>query len=257
MLVLPPKIGGIRHAMPGCVESIARDSCGNGCAAIRTMSPGTRGRAASPRAPRIRLPRGFTFAEHPDLRAPEARIIWRADIDPATLPVVIADHSAPVGEGVDLGPLAPWLRIATGVLGREHAVLSDGHRHLRLDVMTGSLLRARGAVWLHYEMWGAQTAARRLRTLERFLDLIRTGRFRAPLYPADPAVGRGLALLRVHDAHMSGASHREIGEALFGAQAVEAGWEGRTDHVRQRVRRMVKSARAMARGGYRLLMRSK
>src|SRR3546814_9505760 len=32
-------------------------------------------------------------------------------------------------------------------------------------------------------------SARRLRTLERFLDLVRTGRFRAPLYPADPQSG--------------------------------------------------------------------
>ena len=216
-----------------------------------------RRRAASPEVPRTRRHGGFTFAEHPDLPAPEARIIWRADIDPATLPVVIANRSAPVEEGIELGRLLPWLRIATDTMGREHAVLSDGLRHLRIDIMAGSLTHARGAVLLHYEIWGSQTAARRLRTLERFLDLVRTGRFRAPLYPADPAIGRGLALLRVHDARASGASHREIGEALFGALAVEAGWEGRTDHVRQRVRRLVKSARAMAQGGYRLLMRSK
>ncbi|WP_257538980.1 DUF2285 domain-containing protein [Sphingobium sp. CFD-1] len=135
--------------------------------------------------------------------------------------------------------------------------LTDGRRHLRLDITDGSLIRSEGAIMLRYEMWGAKTAARRLRTLERFLDLVRTGRFRAPLYPIDPAIGRGLALLRVHDARAAGASHHEIGEALFGAQAVEIGWEGRSDHVRQRVRRMVKSARAMAEGGYRLLIRSK
>lgn len=244
--------------MPGCAASTVRDSCGNGCAAIRTMSPGMRRRAVSPEAARIRRLGGFTFAEHPDLRAPEARIIWRADMDPAILPVVIAaNHSAPAEEGIELGRLAPWLRIAADTMGLEHAVLSDGHRHLRLDVVAGSLIRARSAVLLHYEIWGSQTATRRLKTLERFLDLVRTGRFRAPLYPTDPAIARGLALLRVHDARMSGASHREIGETLFGPQAVAAGWEGRTDHVRQRVRRMVKSARAMAQGGYRLLMRSK
>src|SRR3546814_11496831 len=67
--------------------------------------------------------------------------------------------------------LLPWLRIATDTMGREHAVLSDGLRHLRIDIMAGSLIHARGAVLLHYEIWGSQTAARRRRTLERFLDL--------------------------------------------------------------------------------------
>src|SRR3546814_10850161 len=92
---------------------------------------------------------------------------------PISLPVVIANHSAPVEESIELGQLLPWLRIATDTMGREHAVLSDGLRHLRIDIMAGSLIHARGAVLLHYEIWGSQTAARRLRTLERFLDLIR------------------------------------------------------------------------------------
>src|SRR3546814_14693074 len=81
-----------------------------------------------------------------DLPAPEARIIWRADIDPATLPVVIANHSAPVEESIELGQLLPWLRIATDTMGREPAVLSDGLRHLRIDIVAGRLIHARGAV---------------------------------------------------------------------------------------------------------------
>ena len=243
--------------MAPCVGSIAQGSCGNGCAAIPIMSPGMRRRAALPAARPIPRIGGCTFAEHPDLRAPEARIIWRADFDPAALPVSIAPCAAPAEDGIDVVRLAPWLRIATDAEGREYAALTDGRRHLRLDIMEGSLVRSEGVILLRYELWGAKTAARRLRTLERFLDLVRTGRFRAPLYPLDPGVGRGVALLRVHDARASGASHREIGEVLFGTQAVETGWEGRSDHVRQRVRRMVKSAKAMAGGGYRLLMRLK
>lgn len=257
MPVLLPKIGGIGHPMPRCAESIARASCGNGCAAIRIMSPGMRRRAASPAARPTPQFGGCTFAEDPDLPAREARIIWRADFDPAALPVSVAPCAACGEDGIDVARLAPWLCITTDAKGREYAALTDGWRHLRLDIIDGSLVRSEGAILLGYELWGSKTAARRLRTLERFLDLVRTGRFRASLYPPDPAVGRGVALLRVHDARASGASHREIGEILFGMQAVESGWDGRSDHVRQRVRRMVKSARAMAAGGYRLLMRSK
>lgn len=151
----------------------------------------------------------------------------------------------------------PWLRIVPDAGGQEHAALTDGHRQIRLDIVGGSLLRSRSAVLLRYDIWGIQRASRRLKTLERFLDLVRTGRFRAPLYPVDPLIARGTLLLRVHDARISGASQREIGEGLFGAEAVERGWEGQSDHVRQRVRRLVKSARAMAQGGYRLLMQSR
>lgn len=150
--------------------------------------------------------------------------------------------------------LVPWLRIATDAQGQEHASLTDGHRHIRLDIVAGSLAEASGAVLLRYDMWGSKMAGRRLRTLERFLDLVRTGRFRPPLYPADPAVAKGLQLLRVHDARASGASQRQIGELFFGLDAVRSGWEGRSDHLRQRVRRLVKTARAMADGGYRQLL---
>ena len=214
-------------------------------------------RARLPAVRRIPPAGGCTFAESPDLRATEARIIWRAEFDPAALPVSVEADSIPAGDGIDMSLLAPWIRIATDPAGQEHAALSDGHRHIRLDILAGSLARASGTVLLHYDMWGARTASHRLRTLERFLDLVRTGRFRAPLYPADPAIGKGVQLLRVHDARAAGASQRQIGEALFGKDAVEIGWEGRSDHLRQRVRRMMSSARAMAGGGYRQLMRSR
>ncbi|KEQ51829.1 DUF2285 domain-containing protein [Sphingobium chlorophenolicum] len=200
---------------------------------------------------------GFTFAEDPGLPACEARVIWHADVDPAILPVSIEAGAAAGEEAIDVAALAPWLRAASDPAGREYVVLTDGRRHIRLDILAGTLLRAHGPVLLRYDMWGARTAFLRMRTLERFLDLVRTGRFRAPLYPGDPAVGRGVELLRVHDARASGATQRDIGEALFGAEAVKRGWDGRTDHIRQRVRRLVKSARAMAEGGYRLLMRSR
>ncbi|MEV5032430.1 DUF2285 domain-containing protein [Sphingobium sp. LMC3-1-1.1] len=200
---------------------------------------------------------GFTFAEDPGLPVSEARVIWHADFDPAILPVSIEAGAAVGEEAIDVAALAPWLRAASDPAGREYVALTDGRRHIRLDIMAGSLLRARGPVLLRYDMWGARTASLRMRTLERFLDLVRTGRFRAPLYPGDPAVARGVELLRVHDARASGATQRDIGKVFFGAEAVERGWDGGTDHIRQRVRRLVKSARDMAEGGYRLLMQSR
>jgi len=62
-------------------------------------------------------------------------------------------------------------------------------------------------------------------------------------------------MLRVHDALQEGASQREIGATLFGDERVAHDWIGESDSLRSRVRRLVREANAMARGGYRQLMR--
>lgn len=196
---------------------------------------------------------GSTFAEHPARAAPDARIIWHADLDPGTLRVAAVPtvHGDP--EGIDCNRLRTWLTVATDRNGREHAVLSDGWRHLRLDIEDGSLV-ASGPVRLHYRLSGLASAEARILPLRRFLDLCRRGRFGRALFPADPRVERWLAVLRVGDALAAGASQREIGAALFGEQRIADDWNGRTDSLRSRVRRLAREARAMAGGGYRRLM---
>jgi hypothetical protein len=66
---------------------------------------------------------------------------------------------------------------------------------------------------------------------------------------------RWLTVLRVHDALLDGASQREIGAALFGEDHLHRHWDGASDSLRSRVRRLVQEARATARGGYRQLLR--
>lgn len=68
---------------------------------------------------------------------------------------------------------------------------------------------------------------------------------------------RLIAVLRVADALTTGASQREIATVLFGAEAVARDWNGRSDALRSRLRRLVREARTMAAGGYRQLLRSK
>jgi hypothetical protein len=133
-------------------------------------------------------------------------------------------------------------------------VLSDGLHHIRLDI-AGVSLADGGPVLLHYRLAGVPSAEARLLPLRRFLYLCRHRRFAAALFPADRQIARGLAVLRVHDALADGASQRDIARALFGAERVLPGWEGESDSLRSRVRRLVAEARAMAAGGYRLLLR--
>jgi hypothetical protein len=199
---------------------------------------------------------GFTFAEHPEREAPEARIIWRADLDPGTLRVVAVNARADDAPDdlFEARMLAPWLTIARAADGVEHAVISDGWHHIRLDV-AGVSIESGEPVMLHYPASGLTSAERAIKPIRQFLHFCRHRRFAGALFPVDSRIDRELAKLRVHDAIAAGASHREIAIALFGAHRMADGWDGRSDSLRSRVRRLVCDARSMARGSYRSLLR--
>ena len=113
------------------------------------------------------------------------------------------------------------------------------------------------AVLLQFRLQGIQSSERRLLPLRRFLHLCRTRRFSRSLFPHNPQIARMVDMLRVHDALVQGASQREIGVALFGEQRVALDWTGPSDSLRSRVRRLVRDAGIMTRGGWRQLMRRK
>lgn len=163
-----------------------------------------------------------------------------------------ADPADP--DSIRIDQIAPWLAIAIDDVGREHAVLSDGWHHIRLDIEEGRL-EGQEAVLLQYRLHGLASAEARLLPLRRFLDLCRHRRFARSLFPRDPRIDRGIDMLRVHDAIGQGASQREIGAILFGDQRVARDWNDVSDSLRSRVRRLAREARTMANGGYRQLMR--
>lgn len=196
---------------------------------------------------------GFTFAEDPELGAPVARIIWHARLDPGALAVTAVPTGAGDPDGISIADLARWLTVAAGPSGGEHAVLSDGWRRIRLDIEAGRFADAE-TVRLHYALHGTVSAERRILPLRRFLHLCRHRRFSRALFPPDPRMKRLLAVLRVQDALADGASQREIGAALYGDDRIRHGWSEGSDSLRSRVRRLVREARAMASGGYRLLL---
>ncbi len=180
-------------------------------------------------------------------------MLWLAELDPTTLSVTASPSNASDPDHVDLAMLKPWLTLVTDIAGHEHAVLSDGRHHLRIDVDGGSLGEG-GPVVLHYHIRGLASAEPKLLTLRRLIDLCRNRRFAAHLFPADPRIDRWLLALRVGDALRAGASHREIAIELYGADRVGRGWQGNAESLRLRVRRLARDARSMTAGGYRALM---
>lgn len=196
---------------------------------------------------------GYIFAEDPGRAAPEARIIWRADLDPGTLSVQAQPVEPADPDHINLDRLRQWLTVCVDGDGREHAVLSDGLRHIRMDCDRGSLCGAT-SVLLRYRLQGTVSAEPLILPLRRFLYLHRYGRFSPKLFPADGRIDRWLTVLRVHDAARAGASHREIAEVLFGRERVPSGRAWKSEALNARVDRLAGEAHRMAAGAYRSLL---
>lgn len=175
-------------------------------------------------------------------------------MDPGVLPVIVLPATAATGDTVAIADLEPWLTVVGGNGGREHAVFSDGWRRIRLDVHGGSLA-AGGVVHLHYPLQGICSLEPKLLPLRRLVAFCRSQRFAATLFPPDRRLPRWIDTLRVADARADGASYREIAIALFGEERTRADWTEGGRSLHSRVRRLVASARAMASGGYRDLLR--
>ena len=193
---------------------------------------------------------GLHAFEDPRLTAPDARPVWCADVHP----YVLAVRSAPSGDEdvFDLERFAAISRLVVAADAREHLLISDGLRAIRIDVLEGSLRD--GRVRLHYLLAGFASAERPLLTLRRLMTLWRKGRFSAGLHPAEPRAGRSVLMLRAYDALARGASQREIAAELLSGEAEEGRWRVKASTVRSQVQRLVRGARAMAAGGYLTLL---
>jgi len=195
---------------------------------------------------------GSAFAEAPDRAAPDARLLWHADLDSAVLRVRAEPVAADDPDGFDLARLERWTVAVPGA-GVEHVAVSDGWRRIRLDVVEGRLIGA-GPVRLHYLLSGFSRIEPGLLTTRRLVAFWRTGRFAPALFPREPGMPRRIEALRVADAVASGATNRDIAVVLFGEERVRAEWRGRSDYLLSRVRRRAAEAREMARGGWRALL---
>ena len=195
---------------------------------------------------------GLHAFEAPQLTAPQARPVWSADVCPHVLTV----RAVPAyGEDIfDLERFRAICALVTATDGREHVLISDGLRAIRIDVETGTLKD--GPVRLEHMLAGFAGAERPLQTLRRLLAIWRTGQFSAGLHPAEARARRFVLMLRAYDACVSGATQRKIAAELLSGDAGQDRWRLKAPTVRSQVQRLVRSARAMAAGGYSILLSS-
>jgi hypothetical protein len=141
---------------------------------------------------------------------------------------------------------------AVNATGVEHICIKDGRSHLRLDVLSGSMLD--GAAYLQTPIKSDAYLGDQITGLQQLYTLCTRGRLLQKPFVKPQRRVQIITALRVHDARVAGASQREIAIALFGAERVSAEWNGASDAMRSHVRRSITLAKHMAAGGYQTLL---
>jgi len=193
---------------------------------------------------------GLVEFEAPERTVPDARPVWSISSLPDVLPVEPGSAAGPE----NCFDLDRFAAIATWAArdDREHLLLSDGLRTVRLDGPRGTF--SGGAATLRYAFEGVAAAQRPLLTLRRLLALCRCGHFSLPLHCPEARAARWILMLRARDALAEGADQREIAFELFSRAAGEPRWRSSAPGLRSQVQRLVRSARQFSAGGYRVLL---
>lgn len=193
---------------------------------------------------------GLHRFERPNAAVPEARPIWCAAVHPLVLRIDAIPFQDE--DSFDLVRFASVSTLHSGPDGREHLLISDGLRAIRIDALAGSL--AAGPVELRYRIGGLSSAERPLLSLQRLLALWRRGRFCRSLHPREAKAWRWVLMLRAHDALEVGANQREIALELLSSSAARERWRVEEPSLRSQVQRLVRNARRTALGGSRGLL---
>lgn len=192
---------------------------------------------------------GLVRFEPPDRPVPFSRPLWRAEIYSWLLEVEPVAGAAV--DTFDVARVGEFATLATTGAG-DQLLLSDGLSAVRLDAPRCTF--SRGGVCLRYRLEGLVSIQPRLLTLQRFLAVLRSGRFPRALHPSERRAERWILLLRAFDAASAGASQREIADILLRSSASAPRWRSREPSVRSRAQRLVRAARVFAVGGYRELL---
>lgn len=186
---------------------------------------------------------GLHRFESANKAVPDARPIWRAGVDPAVVRAAVSPGQPGEGDGFDMGRLASIAACHRSEAGEEHWLLGDGQRHVRLDIVSGTLTT--GPALLEYHISGLSRALPQLAALNRLVALARTGRMAPSLFPLEQRARRWTLVLRTWDALCAGMSQRDIACELFDLGELSR-WRTAAPSWRRRVQRLVEAARRAA-----------
>lgn len=195
---------------------------------------------------------GLVRFEDADVPVPHARPLWRSEVNPQ---VLVADLSAG-DRAEDVLELDRFSHLVHLVAKKQdaHLLLTDGLRAIRLDAPLSAI--ETGGVRLCFRIDGIHVSKFSVLALRRLLALAHCGRFARTLHRREPRARRWILQLRAHDALASGADLREIAAELLGRPTADTRWRTRDPSLRSQAQRVVRSARAQAKGGFHQLLRA-
>ena len=219
---------------------------GSICAGIRYRRDWLRRR----RKPDAAQAWGLRLLEDPGLDARDAHPAW------------FPDHDAVVQLYPDADPPPDAHTFEFWRIPGRKQLTHDGKRLVLVSHWPGCCVRLAlapdledGSAYL-YATRACATPCARYRTLAAKLDALSAATVATPVATArsrpTPAALLELHTLQALDATLAGASLREVGEGLFGADAVAADWH-KDSALRARVRRLVRRGDELMHGGYRRL----
>lgn len=126
--------------------------------------------------------------------------------------------------------------------GRHFQVVYEGDMDKPVRLLSGVV----------FEKWQIKP---QLNAIACFLHLCNSGRLQPKYFPAEPRSSRLSAVLLALDLSLSGASHRQISEAVYGMERTDRDWNDPGDYIKDRVRRLVLRGKALMSGGYRDLLK--
>jgi hypothetical protein len=189
---------------------------------------------------------GFPF--DPRLQADNIPLVWLPRLDSATVLLIPAPR--PFSASRSLDSLTPFFR--RHATDGEHWVVSDDDGRFALLLMDGFEIDTPVASVSPFDanfsaradparrLWRLLTGERSIRSADSFTQLQRQ---------------QLVFALRALDAHLAGATYREIGEVLFGEARVPTGSSWKTHDLRGRTIRLVLAGLRLMRGGYFDLLR--
>lgn len=186
----------------------------------------------------------------PEQDARFADVFWHKDICATVLPV----ESVPVHSKGSLQHLPlDGMRCRVTVIDDKdthHVLYSEDGRSLQLEVH-GPLTEA---ALLTPALLQEQEAPGRLIAMRRLCDMMASHELRPSLYPPERRAARLMTLVKALDGSLLKLSQRDIAIRLFGAARVAREWADPGNHMRDQVRRAIRSGRKMMAGGYRRLL---
>ncbi|QJU60275.1 DUF2285 domain-containing protein [Sphingomonas sp. AP4-R1] len=178
-------------------------------------------------------------------------MFWSPDLDPRIIPVSARPASVDDPDAFDIldqwGPVAILQRKGMA----EQILLTRSGQSVRLALVAGTFLNGPVRLAMEFSEWPLLN--KRLETARR-LAAFREPSFVQRVTSSPAGRDRRLLVLRTLDAMATEYSYRAVATALFGPEYVAREWNGRSDFLKSRTRRLVAHAEHLVDGGYRAAM---